>query len=147
MHALVRFCHIAAQNTFTTAEIYTDTLAALEVSSDEYSLNSLREGYAICLIFLKLFEKIYAPLTAGLPRPFSGDHKLQQQKRTQLDRLYQRMTDDLNAADSQSSGAGRCAARRDADPAMGCSQAAAGESDSPGGGNRGGGARPSPGGI
>jgi hypothetical protein len=32
MHALVRFCHIAAQNTFTTAEIYTDTLATLEAS-------------------------------------------------------------------------------------------------------------------
>jgi len=25
MHALVRFCHIAAQNTFSTAEIYADT--------------------------------------------------------------------------------------------------------------------------
>jgi hypothetical protein len=69
----------------------------LEVSSDEYSLNSLRydlsklrakglvdklphsrryqlprEGYAICLIFLKLFEKICAPLSAGLLQPFSG---------------------------------------------------------------------------
>ena len=46
--------------------------------------------------FLKLFERIYAPLTAGLLRPFSGDTKLQQQKRTQLDRLYQRVVDDLN---------------------------------------------------
>ena len=47
-------------------------------------------------MFLKLFERIYAPLTAGLLRPFSGDTKLQQQKRTQLDRLYQRVVDDLN---------------------------------------------------
>src|SRR6202043_1877685 len=35
MHALVRFSHIAAQNTFTTSEIYADSLAALEVSSHD----------------------------------------------------------------------------------------------------------------
>jgi hypothetical protein len=121
MHALVRFCHIAAQNTFTTADIYTDTLAALETSPKEYSLGSVRydlwklrakglveklphsrryriprEGYSICLVFLKLFERIYAPLTAGLLQPVSGDEKLTRQKRTQLDRLYQRVTDDLS---------------------------------------------------
>jgi hypothetical protein len=121
MHALVRFCHIAAQNTFTTTEIYTSTLAALETSGEEYSLGSLRydlwklrakglvekiphsrryrikrEGYSICLIFLlKLFERIYAPLTAGLLQPFSGDGKLQAEKRTRLDKLYQHVTDDL----------------------------------------------------
>ena len=120
MHALVRFCHIAAQNTFSTAEIYSDTLAALETSPKEYSLGSLRydlwklrakglvekiphsrryhiprEGYSICLVFLKLFERIYAPLTAGLLLPLSGDRKLQPEKRTQLDKLYQRVVDDL----------------------------------------------------
>jgi hypothetical protein len=120
MHALVRFCHIAANNTFTTAEIYTDTLAALESSPKGYSLGSLRydlsklrvkglveklphsrryriprDGYSICLVFLKLFERIYAPLTAGILRPFGADEKLPPQKRTQLDRLYQQVTDDL----------------------------------------------------
>ena len=54
-------------------------------------------GYSVCLIFLfKLFERIYAPLTAGLLRPLPGDHKLQQRKRSQLDRLYQRLIDDLD---------------------------------------------------
>ena len=121
MHALVRFCHIAAQNTCTTAEIYTDTLAALETSPKEYSLGSLRydlwklrakglveklprsrryriprEGYSICLVFLKLFERIYAPLTAGLLQPFSGDEKLPLKKRTQLAKLYQRLAGDLS---------------------------------------------------
>jgi hypothetical protein len=120
MHALVRFCHIAAQNTFTTAEIYTDTLAALETSPKQYSLGSLRydlwklrakglleklphsrryriprEGYSICLIFLKLFERIYAPLTAGILQPFGEDEKLPPQGRTQLDKLYRRVADDL----------------------------------------------------
>jgi hypothetical protein len=42
MHALVRFSHIAAQNTFTTAEIYADTLAALELLPEQYSLGSFR---------------------------------------------------------------------------------------------------------
>lgn len=121
MHTLVRFSHIAAQSTFTTSEIYSDTVTALDVSPNEYSLASLRydltklrakglvervphsrryrllrNGYSICLVFLKLFERIYAPLTAGLLRPFSGDTKLQQDKRSQLDRLYQRVIDDLN---------------------------------------------------
>ena len=121
MHALVRFCHIAAQSTFTTSEIYADTLTALETSPNQYSLASLRydlsklrakglvdkvpksrryrllpEGYSVSLVFLKLFERIYAPLTAGLLQPFSGDSKLQLQKRSQLDRLYQRVVDDLN---------------------------------------------------
>ena len=50
----------------------------------------------ICLVFLKLFERIYAPLTAGLLRPFSGDKKVHQQRRSQLDRLYQRVVDDLD---------------------------------------------------
>ena len=121
MHALVRFSHIAAQSTFTTPDLYADTLTALDASPKQYSLASLRydlsklrakglvekvpksrryrllpKGYSICLLFLKLFEKIYAPLTAGLLSPFAGDSKLQHQKRSQLDRLYQRVVDDLN---------------------------------------------------
>ncbi len=54
------------------------------------------QGYSICLVFLKLFERIYAPLTAGLLQPVCGDAHLQQQKQTQLDRLYQRVSDDLD---------------------------------------------------
>jgi len=121
MHALVRFAHIAAASTFTTHQIYPYALEALGTSADKYSLASLRydlsklrakglahkvaktrrhrlttEGYSVCLVFLKLFERIYAPLTAGLLQPVKGDSKLQQQKRSQLDRLYQRVVDDLD---------------------------------------------------
>ena len=114
--------HIAAQALSPRREIYADTLAALEAATrNDYSLASFRydlsklrakglvekvprsrryrllpEGYSICLVFLKLFERIYAPLTAGLLQPFAGDSKLQQQKRSQLDRLYQRVVDDLD---------------------------------------------------
>ncbi len=121
MHALVRFAYIPAGHTFQTADLYPHVLETLHLTPEKYSLASLRydlsklraknlvqkvaksrryrllpEGYSICLLFLKLFDRIYAPLTAGLLQPASGDSKLQQQKRTQLDRLYQKIIDDLN---------------------------------------------------
>jgi len=55
------------------------------------------KGYSICLVFLKLFEKVYAPLTAGLLAPFRGDPVLAKEKRCQLDRLYQSISDGLDA--------------------------------------------------
>lgn len=121
MHALVRFAHIAAGNIFRTADLYPLTLEALGVPQADYKLGSLRydlsklraktlvekvphsrryrltpQGYSLCLVFLKLFERIYAPLTAGLLQPAQGDSKLRVQERSQLDRLYQCVTDDLN---------------------------------------------------
>jgi len=122
MHALVRFAHIAAGNTFTTAEIHPAVIEALGCTPEHYILGSLRydlsklrakglvtkltnsrryqllpHGYSICLVFLKLFERVYAPLTAGLLSPIKGDAKLEARKRSQLDRLYQRVVDDLDA--------------------------------------------------
>ena len=121
MHALVRFAHVAAGATFTTKEVYPYVVEALGCSPSEYTLASLRydlsklrakvlieklphsrkyripeRGYSICLVFLKLFERVYAPLTAGLLSPIAGDRQLQQQRRSQLDRLYQRVVDDLD---------------------------------------------------
>ena len=121
MHALVRFAHIAAGNTFTTAEIHPAVIDALGCPPERYTLASLRydlsklrakaliakipnsrryqllpQGYSICLVFLKLFERIYAPLTAGLLSPISADARLQDKKRSQLDRPYQRVIDDLD---------------------------------------------------
>jgi hypothetical protein len=97
------------------------TLAALGLSATQYPLASLRydlsklrakalvekvphtrryrlcpQGYSLCLVFLKLFERIYASLTAGLLQPYSPDSKLPPHKRTQLDRLYQKIVDDLD---------------------------------------------------
>jgi hypothetical protein len=121
MHAVVRFSHIAGGSTFTTAELHPQAAEALGCSTEDYRLGSLRYdllklrakglvekiphsrryrllpgGYRICLIFLKLFEKIYAPLSAGLLRPFPADQKVQQQHLSQLDRLYQRLTQALD---------------------------------------------------
>ena len=113
---------VAAGNTFTTAELHPRVVAALGCSAEHYSLASLRydlaklrakglvaklpnsrryqllpQGYSICLIFLKLFERVYAPLTAGLLSPINADARIDQPKRSQLDRLYQRVVDDLDA--------------------------------------------------
>ena len=122
MHALVRFANVAAGGRFTTADLYGPALETLATSEAGYSLASFRydlskirakglveriphsrryrlvgKGYSICVAFLKLFERIYAPLTAGLLKPFRGDRILAEEKRCELDRLYQRVCDDLDA--------------------------------------------------
>jgi hypothetical protein len=121
MHSLVRFANIAAGGQFTTVDLYAQALDALGRTEPEYPLASFRydlaklrakglveriphsrryrlvgRGYSICMAFLKLFEKIYAPLTAGLLAPFRGDRAVPEEKRCVLDRLYQRVSDDLN---------------------------------------------------
>jgi hypothetical protein len=122
MHALVRFAHIAGGDTFTTKELHPAAAAALDLTTEQYRLASLRydlsklrakrlvervehsrryrllpDGYRLCVLFLKLFERIYAPLTAGLLRPVASDARLTDQRRHQLDRLYQRIISDLDA--------------------------------------------------
>jgi hypothetical protein len=56
----------------------------------------LPRGYSICLVFLKLFDRVYAPLTAGLLNPMAADARLERRKRSLLDSLYQKVTDDLD---------------------------------------------------
>ena len=116
MHALVRFAQIPAANTFSTGEIHRHVIAALGSTTEQYSLASLRydlsklrakglveklarsrryrlpaKGYSLCVIFLKLFDRLYAPLAAGLLDPVPGDTALPTHKRLLLDRLYQRL--------------------------------------------------------
>ena len=116
MHALVRFAQIAAASTFSTAEIYPHAVAALGSTTQQYTLASLRydlsklrvkglverlprsrryrlraTGYSVCLIFLKLFERVYAPCAAARLRPVLGDAALPPRRRSLLDRLYQRL--------------------------------------------------------
>ena len=122
MHSLVRFANVAANGRFTTADLYGPALHGLGATDAQYSLASfrydlsklrakglveriphsrryqlVRKDYATCVAFLKLFERIYAPLTAGLPAPFRGDPALPDDRRCTLDRLYQRICDDLDA--------------------------------------------------
>jgi hypothetical protein len=121
MHALVRFTHIAGGDTFSTKDLHAAAATALDATTDQYRLASLRydlsklrakrlveeiehsrryrllpQGYRICVLFLKLFVRVYAPLTAGLLRPIAADAALAEEKRHRLDRLYQRIVTDLD---------------------------------------------------
>jgi len=122
MHALVRVAHIAGRDPFTTRDLHPAAAVTLDRTPDQYPLASLRydlskrrakrlvekieharryrllpQGDRICVLFLKLFERVYAPLTAGLLRPVSADAALPEEKRHRLDRLYQRIVTDLDA--------------------------------------------------
>ena len=121
MHALVRFSHIAASDSFSTMEIHADTAEALGRTTDDYSLASLRydlsklrakgfverldksrryrltpAGYRICVVYLKLFEKLYAPLTSGILKPFKHDRRVADDKTTPLDKLYRKLVHALD---------------------------------------------------
>jgi hypothetical protein len=114
MSSLVRFSHVTAGDTFTTAELQLGVGESLGVPAAECKLGSIRyelsklrakglveriphsrryrllpTGYRICLIFLKLFDKIYAPLAAGLLHPYRRDRTISPERLTQLDKLYQ----------------------------------------------------------
>ena len=106
---------------FSTGEIHPHVTAALGGTVERYTLSSLRydlsklrakglveklprsrryrlpaKGYAVCLIFLKLVDRLCAPLTAGLLSPVPGDAAVPPQKRSRLDRLYQTLTTALD---------------------------------------------------
>ncbi len=119
MHALVRFANIAAGGSFTTSDLYAPALDALGLNASKYSLASLRydlsklrakglvekvprsrryrlvgKGYSICLVFRKLYEKIYAPLRRGSPAPLSPRIASWLKEETDLHwtKLYQSIT-------------------------------------------------------
>ncbi len=121
MQALVCFSHVAAGGTFTTREIHPKAAKALSLSPDDYKLGSLRyelsklrakglvekiphsrryrvlpQGYRLCVVYLKLFKKIYAPLTAAILAPFPGDLTLAVDRISRLDKLYLAVTTALD---------------------------------------------------
>src|SRR5215469_6881117 len=121
MHAFVRFAHLAAGGTFTTAELHPHVLQALGLSAADYKLASLRydlwklqakaliekishsrryqllpNGYQICVLFLKLFAKLYAPLTAGILQPFAADQSVPSEKISPLDQRHQAVVQALD---------------------------------------------------
>jgi hypothetical protein len=122
MRSLLRFANIAASGRFTRADLYHPALDALGMTDSQFSLASFRydlsklrakglaeriphsrryqlvgKGYSMCVPFLKLSEKIYAPFTVALLAPFRGDRALSEEERCTLDRLYQSICDRLDA--------------------------------------------------
>jgi hypothetical protein len=48
----------------------------------------LTEGYRICVLYLKLFHKLYAPVTAASIAPVPPDRQVPMEKTSALDKLY-----------------------------------------------------------
>ena len=96
--ALVCFGYLATGGIFTTADLHPSvaqargkTTAAYKLGSLRYDLSKLRakgltdqlphsrlrllpHGYQVCLVYsMKLFERIHAPLIAGMLQPGRGD--------------------------------------------------------------------------
>jgi hypothetical protein len=113
MKSLVAFANLCAANGFRTKDVHEETAKALNQTTETYTLARLRydlgklrakglvekiphsqsyrltpEGYKVCLVFLKLFERIYAPLTSGALDPVPEDSLLPEHRRSTLDALY-----------------------------------------------------------
>jgi hypothetical protein len=113
LQALTCFAYLAGTGCFRTKDLHTTAAEALGQTTDTYALAQLRydlaklrakglveriagtqtyrlpaTGYRLAVLYLKLFHKLYAPLTAGTLNPVPGDERLPPERRALLDRLY-----------------------------------------------------------
>ena len=113
LQALTCFAYLAGTGCFRTSDLHQAAAEALGKTTDTYRLGQLRydlaklrakglvervagtqtyrlpsQGYRIAILFLKLFHRIYAPLTAGTLGPVPEDSRLPAERRSQLVRLY-----------------------------------------------------------
>jgi hypothetical protein len=103
----------AAGGRFRTRDLHQRAAETLGLSTATYRLGQLRydlaklrannlvvkvpktqtyrltpQGFRICVLFLKLFHRVYAPFTAAAARPFPDDALLADDRRCALDQLY-----------------------------------------------------------
>jgi hypothetical protein len=113
LQALVCFALLAGRGRFRTTDLHQAAATALGKTTASYTLGQLRydlaklrvkglveriagtqtyrlpsAGYRIAVLYLKLFHRIYAPLTAGILDPVPWDDRLPPERRASLDRLY-----------------------------------------------------------
>lgn len=121
MRSLIQFASIAAGDKFRTKDIHATTAAFLGMDTDTYTLAQLRydlsklrakglvekidhtqyyrltpHGYRISVLFVKLREKLYAPLTAAALNSTHQPASLAPQSLAPLDRLYLRLDKAIN---------------------------------------------------
>ena len=107
------FSHVAGGGIFTSAELLPHVVETLGYSVEQYKMGSLRydlsklqakslveklphsrryrltqNGYRLCVVYLKLFEKFYARLAAAILQPFAAEANLPIEKISTLDKLY-----------------------------------------------------------
>jgi hypothetical protein len=111
LQALACFIYLSGKGCFRTPDLLTDVQKALDhpdyrLSQLRYDLSKLRakallhrlprsqayqltpDGYRLAVLYLKLYHRLYAPLTAGIRDPSPGDNQLLSHHRCKLDRLY-----------------------------------------------------------
>jgi hypothetical protein len=113
LQALVCFALLAGRGRFRTTDLHATAAQALGKTTETYTLGQLRydlaklrakglveriagtqtyqlpsAGYRIAVLYLKLFHRIYAPLTAGIVEPVPWDKDLPPERRAPLDTLY-----------------------------------------------------------
>src|SRR5512143_3203129 len=121
LQALTCFALLAARGRCRTTDLHVTTAEALGKTRESYTLGQLRydlaklrgkglverivgtqayrlpsEGYRIAVLYLKLFHRIYAPLTAGTLDPVPWDDRLPPERRASLDRSYAAVDSALN---------------------------------------------------
>jgi hypothetical protein len=119
LQAITCFAYLAGRGCFRTRDLLIDVQKAL--GNPEYALGQLRydlgklrgkdllvrlkgtqtyqltsEGYRIALLYLKLYRRLYAPLTAAIRDPVRADNEVLTRRQTKLDRLYVAVDHALN---------------------------------------------------
>jgi hypothetical protein len=111
LQALTCFAYLLGKASFRTKDLLDNVRQALNLpdytlSQLRYDLGKLRakgllarlagthryqvspHGYRLAVLYLKLYHRLYAPLTAGILTPDPADDRLPSRYRDKLDRLY-----------------------------------------------------------
>jgi len=113
MQALTCFVHLSRGGPFRTRDLHQRAAETLGLTTATYRLGQLRydlaklrakglvvkvpktrtyrltpQGFRICVLFLKLVHRVYAPFTAAAARPVPHDALLPDDRRCILDQLY-----------------------------------------------------------
>lgn len=121
LQALTCFALLAGRGRFRTTDLHAMVAESLGKTRESYTLGQLRydlgklrgkglvervtgtqsyrlpsEGYRIAVLYLKLFHRIYAPLTAGVLDAVPWDDRIPPERRGLLDRMYVAIDRDLD---------------------------------------------------
>ena len=113
MQALTCFVHLSRGGRFRTRDLHQRAAETLGLTTATYRLSQLRydlaklrakglvvkvpktqsyrltpQGFRICILFLKLFHRVYAPFSAAAFEPVPSDALLPDDRRCALDQLY-----------------------------------------------------------
>ena len=122
MEALVQFAPLAVDGVFRSKDLHARVARALGKTTETYKSSQLRydlsklrvkglvqkvegtqgyrltdEGYRVCLFFLKVHQRLLAPVTSATQEPSATDPQLPEERRSKLDRLYVQLDRALQA--------------------------------------------------